>query len=395
MSVATSVNALSATQQHVKTKVRFEGVDVLRGLIIVLMALDHTRDFWAPTLFQPEDIEHSNLAWFLTRWVTHLCAPLFVFLAGTSVWFQLQRSNKVEVSRFLISRGLWLVFLEVTINTLSWHIPDMPPNIVLQVIWILGVSMLLMAAFIWLPLWVMVSLSVIMITGHNLLDDYTNNAFWWSLLHQSMMFNGGDDSALVVMYPLIPWPAIMILGYLVGELYRGNKDELVNRLRVSALAMIVSFVVLRVLFTYGEPNAFLVYEDWQKTLMSFLNVTKYPPSLLYTLITLGVGLLLLSVVEQHSNKVTAIFKVFGRVPMFFYLLHIPVINLSAYYYNGLVYGQARNMLMGPDNWPDNYEPSLLKLYIVWLLLVVGLYFACKSYGAFKQARPHQWWWRYL
>lgn len=403
---SSSLNTHSSTPAQVK-KFRFYSVDILRGFVIILMALDHVRDFWGMTRFNVESLDDSNLAWFLTRWVTHFCAPIFVFLAGTSIYFQEHMGkSRPELVRFLLTRGLWLVLLELTVITLSWRLPVLPGTFTLQVIWILGICMILMAGLIYLPKPVLFVGAMVMIFGHNYFDDAVDLGSWWTFLHQGGLLKLEDIQVnLLVFYPLIPWPAVMVLGYLLGQVYlpantkepSEHKQWLTSTLTKLGIACLVAFVVLRIAGVYGDSTVFQAYDDWQVSIMSFLKVHKYPPSLHYLLVTLGGCLLLLALFEKVSNAATRFFLVFGRVPMFFYLLHIPLISLTAQLWTNWKFGDFYNLAMAQiiQQFPANYEPSLLRTYVVWASIIAVFYFACKAYDKFRSARPHQWWWRYL
>lgn len=397
----------SAANTRAVKKFRFYSIDILRGFVIVLMALDHVRDFWGMTTFNVESLDDSNIAWFLTRWVTHFCAPIFVFLAGTSIYFQ-ERMGKPrqELVRFLLTRGLWLIFLELTFITLSWRLPVMPGVMTMQVIWVLGVCMMLMAGLIYLPKPVLFTAAIAMIAGHNYFDDWSNLGSWWTILHQGGLIRPEwTEIKFFVFYPLIPWPAVMVLGYLLGRVYlppvvedqEKHKQHLIATLFTLGAACLVAFVILRFVGAYGDSTVFSVQSDWTVTVMSFLKVDKYPPSLHYLLVTLGGCLLMLTVFEKTENKLTRFFLVFGQVPMFFYLLHVPLINASAAVWTKFEFGESYNLAMAPiiQQYPANYEGNLLRTYIVWVCVIAIFYFACKAYGKFRSARPHQWWWRYL
>lgn len=397
----------STAQKQPTKKFRFYSVDILRGFVIILMALDHVRDFWGMTYFNVESLEESNIAWFMTRWVTHFCAPIFVFLAGTSIYFQQQMGKpRSELVRFLLTRGLWLIFLEVTLITLSWRLPVLPGTFTLQVIWILGICMILMAGLIYLPKSVLFAGAIAMIAGHNYFDDVVGLGNWWAVLHQGGVIDlGTTEFKLIVFYPLIPWPAVMVLGYLLGPVYfpakattkEAHQKQLRHSLIKLGFACLAVFVVLRLVGFYGDSTVFQVYDDWTVTVMSFLKVHKYPPSLHYLLVTLGGCLLLLALFEKIENSTTRFFLVFGQVPMFFYLLHLPLISATAQLWTYQEFGEAYNLAMAPilGKFPPNYEASLLRTYLVWMGVIAIFYVACKAYGKFRAARPHQWWWRYL
>jgi uncharacterized membrane protein len=382
------------------TRARVQGVDLLRGLVIVLMALDHVRDYYSPTPFRPEDLEQATPALFLTRWITHFCAPTFVFLAGTSAWLYRSTANlsKGELSRFLATRGLWLVFLELAVVNPSWD-ANFVSFFFLQVIWAIGTSMLVLAVLVLGPRWLALAFGLLVVPGHNLLDPLVPQQFgslWWAwtLLHEGGFLSQQFAGGLLVVYPMLPWWGVMALGYglspwLVGE----RRDE--RRLVLAGLAMVAAFVLLRLTNTYGDASTWA--PDARGALWSVLgalNVQKYPPSLLFLLMTLGPALLLLVAFEHVRGAWTKPLAVFGRVPMFFYLIHVPIIMLSAAAWATLTYGQVVNFF-APGGIPAGYSPSLPRAYLVWALLVLALYPLCRWYDRYKRADPEQRWLRFL
>jgi uncharacterized membrane protein len=374
---------------------RVPAIDTLRGLVMVLMALDHVRDFFTSARFDPLDLSQTTVPLFLTRWVTHFCAPTFVLLAGVSAYLMSQRCTRAELSRFLFTRGLWLVVLEVTLMSLVWTFNfRYDHGLFLQVIWAIGVSMMVLAALVHLPLRAIAILSVVMICGHNLLDSVEPQSFgrWaplWSLLH---VF--GPIPHAFVAYPLIPWIAVMSLGYCVGSLFALERQQRVQRFMWLGAAALVVFVVLRAPNVYGDPSSWTLQSTTLRTLLDFVNVRKYPPSLHYLLITLGVGFLLLALFDSARGKVSQVLQTFGRVPLFFYVLHIALAHLAA----GIVgyatgFGAAlltADFLLVPQQWGF----SLPVVYLAWVLVVATLYPACRGFAAVKRRRS-DWWLSYL
>jgi uncharacterized membrane protein len=373
---------------------RLVGIDILRGLIIILMALDHTRDFWGNAGFSPTDLSQSDAAWFFTRWLTHFCAPLFVFLTGISIFLYAQKvACMAKVRNFLISRGLWLILLELTVVNISWQFAY---NFVfIQVIWAIGCSMLIMAALIYLPKpWLLV-LSLGVIALHNLFNDgqmiqlFGQSSWLWNVLHQQNGFNlFGSNAYVYVSYPLIPWFAVMSLGYLVGHWYAKPAQLRQRYLCLSGISLLLLFMLLRISGLYGDPALFQPNENMSLSLLSLLNTTKYPASLQFLLMTLGPGLLLLAWLDKLSPEGRIYpalhwLKIFGTVPMFFYLIHVPVINLGAHLYTFLRYGEAVNFFYGKSVWPVGYEPSLWLVYVAWISLIALLYYPSKLYSGVK------------
>ena len=303
---------------------------MLRGFVIVLMILDHVRDFFGPHRFSPTDLARTSVPLFLTRWVTHLCAPIFVLLAGLgTALYEARGRTKAQVSRLLWTRGLWLIFLELAVVNLSWT-AQWNGFMFVQVIWVLGLSMILMAGIIHLPRWAIWTFALTMILGHNLLDGIPaapNDAvgFLWALLHQTYFLPFGPSFGLAVVYPLLPWPGVMALGYLMGPVF---EMEAVDRrrwlLRLGGGATL-AFVLLRLLNGYGDPSPWQYQERGLGfTILSFLNTTKYPASLSFLLMTLGPGMLLLVAFEHWHGRLAWAMEIFGKVPLFLYVVHIPV-----------------------------------------------------------------------
>ena len=326
------------------TRVRIASVDLLRGLVIIIMALDHVRDYFSLTAFAPTDLSETSTAFFFTRWITHFCAPVFIFLSGTSAW--LYRSNRgvsdAELSRFLISRGLWLVFLEITAISFFWQFAYQV--MILQVIWAIGVSMIALGLLVFLPRKIILTIGLAMVLLHNGMLDGVQPAqfgsyYWlWNLLHVSgfIPFEGMPIQGVYLGYPVIPWIGVMAIGYCLGPLLERPAEQRDRQLLIIGLAVTVLFLVLRFFNLYGEPGLSPADAVWQDhgrgawfAVLSFLNTTKYPPSLLFLCMTLGPAIVLLSVLERWRGKVAGIVTIYGRVPFLFYVLHIPIIHLAS------------------------------------------------------------------
>ncbi|MBZ9788419.1 heparan-alpha-glucosaminide N-acetyltransferase domain-containing protein [Psychroflexus sp. CAK57W] len=388
-----------------KTNHRVQSLDFLKGLVILLMALDHVRDYFHKDVFyfEPTDIEQTHLALFFTRFITHFCAPVFVLLAGTSAFFVQQRMLKFELSQWLVKRGLWLVFVEVIIITFGWRFQLNFDSIVFQVIWLLGISMVFLAVFIHVPKKLMIASSLIVIFGHNSLDGITGGQFSdiWTLLHVQGPILLSEDTVLFNVYPLIPWIFVMPLGYHLGGLYTSAYDAKARRqlLIYIGLAAIGLFFGIRAINIYGNLTFWTTYEDFGKTLMSFFNVSKYPPSLLYLLITLGPSMILLAWAEHFKGKLYTITVLFGKVPMFFYIIHIYYIHLLAVIAAYLTGYDPSLMIV--DVWISfetglqGYGFSLGVVYLVWLFVAVTLYPVCVWYWNYKKTHRHHWWLSYV
>ncbi len=374
---------------------RIGSIDILRGFVMVLMALDHVRDFFTDARFDPLDLSQTNAPLFLTRWITHFCAPTFVLLAGVSAYLTGRRCTRAELSKFLWTRGLWLVVLEVTVMSLVWTFNvRYDHGLFLQVIWAIGVSMIVLAGLIHLPLPAIAVCSVAMIFGHNLLDGIEPQSFgaWaplWSLLHVS-----APIPHAFVGYPLIPWIAVMSLGYCAGALYDMEPQRRTQWLIYFGVGSLTAFVLLRTTNVYGDPADWSLQSTTIHTLLSFVNVQKYPPSLQYLLLMLGFAFLSLAVLESARGRFSEVLRTFGRVPLFFYVLHIALAHLAA----GLIalamgYGTA---MLSDDfmSIPQQWGFGLPVVYLAWLLVVISLYPACRWFAAVKRRRD-DWWLSYL
>ncbi len=381
---------------------RFDSIDQLRGLVIVIMALDHVRDFFSPFSFQPEDLANTTPELFFTRWITHFCAPVFVFLAGMSAYlFGQKRLVKSELRDFLLSRGIWLVFLEVTVVNLSWKF-NLAPFVFLQVIWALGMSMIALAFFIYLPRWLCWLFAAAMILGHNLLDPLQAQPFgsfdWlWGILHQQYWIALGQQGAgIFVAYPLIPWVGVMLLGYTSGSWFFEHAGGFTKRAFWVGLSVTLFFIVMRYINIYGDMSPWEIQPRGTiYTIIAFLNTHKYPPSLLYLTMTLGPALVLLSWLHQAKQNRLQWLVTFGRVPFFFYMIHIPLINVVSLVYFNLTIGVRPELqFLGSQKFPDNYQPSLLLTYIAWFVLITVLFYVCRWYVGVKQRHEH-WVLKYL
>ncbi|MCG8433130.1 MAG: heparan-alpha-glucosaminide N-acetyltransferase domain-containing protein [Gammaproteobacteria bacterium] len=381
---------------------RINSIDVLRGLVMIIMALDHVRDFWGPTPYDPLDLTVTSPALYFTRWITHFCAPVFVFLAGTSAFLYQQNTgaSKATLSKFLLTRGLWLVFIELTLITFSWQLGY--NFIILQVIWAIGWSMVFLSALVFLPISVIAGIALVMIFGHNLLDPYKAADFgeygmYWAMLHEGFQFYPGvvGSLGLFVGYPLIPWLGVMAAGFAFGRvllLEPAKRDRLLVR---GGVAMIIGFFVLRYLNVYGDLQPWTSQErGGLYTFLSFMDVEKYPPSLLFLLITLGPAIAIMPWMETWRGKFTDIVTVFGRVPFFYYVLHLPLINVTGSLFLISIYGSAGWWLQGPQAFPEEYVPSLLLVYVAWILTVAALYFPCRWYADYKRGNK-RWYLSYL
>ncbi len=386
------------------TKSRIESIDLLKGLVMVIMALDHTRDYfhYSAMFFDPTDPGYSTLPIFFTRFITHFCAPAFSFLAGMSAFMVGKRKSKSELSGFLFKRGLWLVFIEMTIVNFAWYFDVQFRSPGLLVIWSLGISMIVLAALIHLPRKAILWFCIILIAGHNLLDTvHFKGSMIWSILHQPEGFAITKNYLLFVLYPIVPWIAVMALGYYFGAFYNADfspekRRKLFNRLGFSALAL---FIILRLTNVYGDSYLFTHYDTLSKDLISFFNPSKYPPSLLFLLMTLGFTLVFLANSENLKGKVVNFFSVFGRVPFFYYIIHLYVIHLAAMLYAQLAGFSWDKVLL--EGWitelprMKGFGVSLIWVYVIWISIILLLYPVCKWFDNYKQSHKEKSWLSYL
>ena len=387
------------------TKNRIESIDLLKGFVMVIMALDHVRDYFhcSAYVFDPTDPTQSTLPLFLTRFITHFCAPTFCFLAGTSAYMSGKRKTKNQLSIYLLQRGIWLVFVELFIVTFGWLFDFHFRLLNTQVIWSLGISMMFLAGLIHLPRKYILLFSLVIIGGHNLFDKihYPENIIW-SILHEPNDFIINKYLKFSVAFPIIPWVAVMSLGYYFGAFYDKSYDAQKRKKTFTLIGLVAIslFLVLRYTNLYGDLIPYKDYGSISKNIISFFNPSKYPPSLLYLLMTLGVAFLLLANIEKLNGKIVNFFSTFGRVPFFYYILHLYTIHLSAIVMYKLTGFGWKNVLpaWGPDIVPsymNGYGYSLWVVYAVWVGIILLVYPICLKFDKYKQAHKEKWWLSYL
>ena len=375
---------------------------------MVIMALDHVRVYFYYGSFfnDPTNLETTTPILFFTRFITHFCAPIFVFLAGTSAFLYGSKKAKPALFKFLFTRGLWLIFLEIVVNTLIWTFDLSYSFIIFQVIWAIGVSMICLSFLIFLPNKAILLVGIILIAGHNALDGIVMEgqslqSFFWYALHQRQRLVLESNQMISIGYPLIPWIGLMALGYLFGTFYqRGFASSIRKKWLLSlGLGAIAAFVILRGTNVYGDLLPWSVQDTTTKTILSFFNVTKYPPSLSYLLITLGPAMLFLYSFENTKNKLTNFFLVFGRVPLFYYFLHMLVIHVFAIIGILIFGGNWQDMILTGESFMAGklatYGYSLLTVYLVWIGIVLLLYPFSKRYMQYKANNKDKWWLSYL
>lgn len=402
---------------------RLDGLDLLRGLVMVIMALDHARDWFSPTLtaggqfLQPESLDDPPLALFLTRWVTHFCAPVFVFLAGVGAWLHGSRPGRTpaQVSRFLATRGLWLILLEVTVVFFAWDFQIGQGFLFIQVLWAIGASFVLLALLCHLPRSLVLALGLLLVCGHNLLDGTTLEAQAWAqrsppydsgppggglqlymLLHvPGLVFLPGLGTATWVGYPLLPWLGVLCVGWGAGPLFQRAAEERGRLCARLGLGMIAAFLVLRGSNLYGNPTPWAPGDTLSSSVVSFLNVLKYPPSLAYLLMTLGPSLALMPLWERLASGAGRPLVTIGRVPLLYYVAHLyllhglqALVTWARYGREGLGWG------LFSGGYASDYPLALWVTYLAWALAVLALYPLCRWFAGVK-ARSNAWWLSYL
>lgn len=389
-------------------KPRIASIDLIRGIVMVIMALDHARDFYHADAFvyDPLNLERTTPFLFFTRFITHFCAPTFVLLAGTAVRISEQRKSKKEISWFLLTRGLWLIILELTVVRFGILFNLYYDVVIFQVIWAIGFSMVLLAAAVHLPFRMILALGLLITLGHDLLHAIKLQAddpliVLWTLVHQFNFVQLAPGVAALVPYPFLPWFGILLLGYCMGELYRSGFDISGRQeiLKTIGIISIIAFFFLRYFNLYGDPSPWSEQKNFVYSVLSFLNVTKYPVSLQYTLITVGPVLILLSWLERVNTSWLKPFVIVGRVPLFYYILHFYLLHCGAILLLMLRTGKSLaeidfhfNAGFGGLQPGEGY--SIGVVYTAWIAVVLILFPLCKWYNHYKTTRKH-WWLSYL
>ena len=387
---------------------RILSIDILRGAVMIIMALDHARDYFHLHAFDdnPTNLATTTPALFFTRWITHFCAPVFIFLAGTSAFLASQKKSVSEQSIFLIKRGLWLVFAEISIVTLAWTFNPLYNLLILQVIWAIGWSMVILGLLVRTSRSVIIIIGCILFFGHNLLDYITlpstgNAGIMWNLLFKANFnFYHLNDSHLAInVYAILPWTGVMLLGYGFGIFFRSSvpATERKKALLITGLALTAIFIALRLINAYGDPAPWSTQKDSIYTFLSFLNTTKYPCSLLYLCMTIGPALIVLALLEYANNRITKILIMYGRVPFFYYVIHLFLFHIL-----GVIFffatGHGSNEIVDTRTpflfRPYHYGFDLWVVYSVWIFVVIILYWPCKWFNKYR-ATHKQWWLSYV
>lgn len=401
---------MTATNATPALKRRIQSIDIVRGVIMLIMALDHTRDFfhYLGINSDPTNLTNTTPILFFTRWITHFCAPNFIFLSGISAYLAGMKRSKIELSGFLIKRGLWLILIEVVVLTFAFTLNPFYNVIILQVLWAIGLSMVILGLLVRLPVKVIAIIGAVIFFSHDLLDyaHLPKTGIGYAL--DSLFFTArgsviplGHTHVIFDLYAVIPWTGVMMLGYAFGMLYARGYEENKRRrvLLQTGVATLVLFIVLRLINLYGDPAPWSVQKNAVFTVLSFLNVSKYPPSLLYLLMTIGTALIALALTEKVHSKVAAVFIVYGNVPFFYYVLHfylLRLINIILFFASGFNTSQivSRNGGLLSVFDPPGFGFSLGVVYLVWLTVIVALYLPCRWFSNYKRSH-FQWWLSYL
>ncbi|MES1220140.1 MAG: heparan-alpha-glucosaminide N-acetyltransferase domain-containing protein [Bacteroidota bacterium] len=387
---------------------RIESIDLLRGIIMVIMALDHTRDFFYKDALtgNPLNPATTTPVLYFTRWITHFCAPNFVFLSGLSAWLQSGRKTKKELAKFLISRGAWLIIADLTLMSFALTADIHFGFFLLETLWSIGISMIVLGLLIRLPIKIIFALGLIIFFGHNLMDFGEtalggNVPVWWSFLHSRALVPLWGNHNLFILYPFLPWTGLMLLGYCCGKLF--TDTELQRRKKIllrAGISAILFFVIVRFANIYGDPVPWSHQESGLKTFFSFMNVQKYPPSLLFLCSTVGPALIFLALVKNTESKLSAIISVYGRVPFFYFVVHLYFLHLAQIItYLARGHSLAEGMQGSTGAIVKFTMPgegySLPVVYAIWLATVILMYPLCKQYDNYKRNHKEKRWLSYL
>jgi uncharacterized membrane protein len=385
---------------------RVESIDVLRGVVMVLMTLDHVRDYLGDAAASPTNLATTTVPLFFTRWITHFCAPAFFLLTGTGAYLLSRQIGAPRLSRFLVTRGLWLILIEtVILRCLGYQFNFDFRVTLLFILWAIGWSMITLAALVRLPVSVSAAFGILLIAGHNLLDGVPASTFGaaaplWLVLHQQGLLVRGPEHFVLVAYPLIPWIGVTAAGYALGHIFEWDAQRRRRFLWRAGVLLTVAFVALRWLNLYGDPQPWTARSTSVFTWLSYLNTTKYPPSLLFLLMTLGPSLLFLRALDSSTPPWLRPIATFGRVPLFYFVLQVVLIHLLALFVCWYRFGEIHWVFESPtpDKYPFTQPPGwplpLPYLYGFWWLVVLMLWPLCRWYASLKERR-RDWWLSYL
>lgn len=394
------------------TNNRIESIDIIRGIAMVIMALDHVRDYFHITanIDDPLNLATTTPLLFFTRWITHFCAPVFVFLSGVSIYLQSLRKSKKNLSKFLLKRGLWLIFAEFFIISLAWTFDPGFHILPMQVIWTIGISMIILGLMIRLPFKLIFITGLAIVTLHNLLDipeaaPGFKPGFLWELLHHGffVVYPIFSNHYFLIVYPFVAWSGLMMLGYCAGILFTGkfSSEQRKKILLRTGIGLLLLFVILRATNFYGDPVPWEKQQSSLNTFLSFINVHKYPPSLLYLSLFIGIAFLLLALMENKKNRFSNIMIIYGRTAFFYYILHLYLIHILAaiaFFIKGnhSVEEAITSMKKLPFLFVIPGEGfGLGVVYFIWFSVVAILYPVCKKYDRYKTTHKEKWWLSYL
>jgi uncharacterized membrane protein len=385
---------------------RIKSIDITRGLIMVIMALDHVREYMHTTsmTMDPTNLETTTAGLFLTRWITHLCAPAFVFLAGASAYLSYRKRKDISQSRkFLLTRGIWLVILEFTIINFALWFDLRFRLMIMEVISAIGLSFIVLSLLLKLKPGIIGAIGILLIFSHDLLSgiklpENQAAAFLASVLFRPGMFNLTSGLSFFTAYPLIPWLGIMLTGFACGEFFEKPAERRKKIFLQAGSLCIFLFVVIRLANYYGDPAPWSVQKTPFFTFLSFINVSKYPPSLLFTLLFTGLTFIILYISEKADQKLAGTLSVYGKVPFFYFIVHLYLIHILMFLMlflqgkgmNDLVFGVFEN-----GRPKTGVGVNLTGIYIIWISVVVALYPLCRWYGKFKEEHREKVWPRYL
>ena len=390
------------------TRYRINSIDILRGLVMIIMALDHTRDFFHETAMTADPLDpNTTTTWlYFTRWITHFCAPTFVFLSGISAYLSSLKKSRKEASLFLIKRGLWLVLVEITLVTFGITFNPYFNVIIFQVIWVIGWSMVLLGLASWVSNKLVLTLGLLLFFGHNILDYFIIPQTGAGGIAMTLLFRATgapipiDSSHMIfAIYAILPWAGVMFMGYSIGKWFHKDFSPATRKkwLLTSGTGLILLFLVFRFTNLYGNPREFIAGDGFIYNLFAFLNTSKYPPSLLYLAMTLGPACIFLALLENAKAGWTSVVSVYGKVPFFYYILHfylIHILTVIVFFASGYTSSEIVDPNLPFLFRPMNFGYSLWVVYAVWISVVVLLYLPCLWYSRFKKQHV-KWWLSYV
>ena len=379
-------------------KQRIHSIDIVRGLIMIIMTLDHVRDFLHYPGPSPLNLQTTTTTLFFTRWITHFCAPTFVLLAGVSASLAGQRRSQQELRQLLLKRGAWLILSDLLLISLIFSLDLGYHVLVLEVLWATGFGMIILALLLKTPRWLIATIGMSILLGHNLLDQTPNTSGVLTifLTARGSVFPIANHRMIAVLYSVLPWTGILLMGYVLGSLYHSSYNPQRRRqlLQLTGLGLIGLFIILRSANIYGDPSPWTLQPTKTSTFLSFLNTTKQPPSLLFMCMTIGPVLILLSFAERLKGPLSSIFQVYGNTPYFYFILHlftIRVLNILLILKEGLPFKSNGD----PFVWQaQGLGYPLWAVYLLWIFVVVILYLPCRWYGRYKKANGY-WWLSYI